>query len=345
METFSNLNNFPILLAPMVGLTHAALRKTIDKFYPHDAQILTPTEMLNSRRIPGQSLGETPQTVLNEHERNLHPQILGNDEKYITATVKKLFDWGAKAIDINMGCPVKKALKHNYGVALMGDIDYAGEVVKMTTKDSPIPVSVKLRAGTQDDQNYLLEFCDQLIKSGASWLCLHPRLAHEKRKGSADWSQIALLKEHSSVPIIGNGDIQCYEDIENMLAQTQCDAVMIGRALTCKPWLITQYAYQNGYKLTQEQLNLIPNGEYEEFMIYCDYLIDFIKNCFLLFSHEDALKRIRFFVRVNHVWINFGHSFVKGVHKLNQEDELINFVQQKKENRSLKINKRTNLRY
>ncbi len=345
MQTFKSLNDFPILLAPMVGLTHAALRKSLDQYYPRTSQVLTPTEMLNSRRIPGQELGQTPQTVLNENERNLHPQILGNDEKHIAPTIHKLHEWGAKAIDINMGCPVNKALKHNYGVALMGDMKYAGEVVNIAKRNSPIPISVKLRAGTQDDRDYLLNFCENLIENGADWLCLHPRLAHEKRKGTADWSQIALLKDRLDVPIIGNGDIQCYEDITEMLSSTNCDAVMIGRALTCKPWLITEYAHKNGYDLTQEQLQLIPRNEYEEYQIYCNFLMDFISNCFDLFIEKEALKRIRFFVRVNHVWLNFGHSFVKGVHKLNDRSELIDFVQMKKENQSIKIGKRTTLRY
>lgn len=345
MYSFTQLNDFPILLAPMVGLSHAALRKTLDKYYPLDSKVLTPTEMLNSRRIPGQVLGQTPQTVLNDFERSLQPQILGNEEKYIRMSVQKLHQWGAKAIDINMGCPVAKALKHNYGVALMGDINYASEVVKFAVKDSPIPVSVKLRAGTQNDEDYLLKFCDALINSGASWLCLHPRLAADKRKGQADWSQIKKLKDTFQVPIIGNGDIQCYQDIIDMKSETNCDAVMIGRALTAKPWLITKYAYENGFPLTPDQYKLIPQNPQDEFHIYCDYLIDFIKNCFLLFEANDALKRIRFFVRVGHVWLNFGHSFVKAVHKYSSEQEMIDFILTKRENTSITLSKRTSLRY
>ncbi len=345
MNNYQQLNDFPINLAPMVGLSHVALRKSLDKYFPKSANILMPTEMLNSRRLPGQVLGETPQTMKFHKERNLHPQILGNDEKFIKKSVEKLVDWGASAIDINMGCPVKKALKHNYGVALMGDINYAAHVVKVTKQSSPIPVSVKLRAGEENDPQKLLEFCEALCDAGADWLTLHPRLASEKRKGQADWSQIKYLKDQLGVPIIGNGDIQTLDDIVGMLEQTHCDAVMIGRALTCKPWIITQYAHRMNYELEQEQIDLIPKSPEEEFSRYCDFLIDFVNNCFLFFEPHEAMKRIRFFIRVGHVWINFGHSLVKLVHKQDKQQEIINELRRLKSNSSFRISYKTELRY
>ncbi len=345
MATFQSLNQFPLNLAPMVGLSHVALRKSLDNYYPKSLSVIMPTEMLNSRRLPGQELGETAQTKTFDEERNLQPQILGNEEKFIAKSIEKLCDWGASAIDINMGCPVKKALKHNYGVSLMGDIKYAGEIVRITKKHSPIPVSVKLRAGEQKDPKYLLEFCETLVENGVDWLTLHPRLASQKRKGNADWNQIKFLTENLKVPIIGNGDIQTTEDIKNMFSQTNCHGVMIGRALTCKPWIITEYAHSNGIKLTKEQVDLIPKNKEEEFSKYCDFLISFIRNCFEYFTEQDALKRIRFFIRVSHVWINFGHSLVKTLHKANTQDEMISDILRIQLNDSMRISERTELRY
>ncbi|UXR65007.1 tRNA-dihydrouridine synthase family protein [Bdellovibrio bacteriovorus] len=138
--------NFPLCLAPMVGLTHVALREVMREYLPSDAYTIWPTEMLNSRRVPGENLETTPETMRSPDENGLVPQILGNEEGPIAESVKRLIEWGAEAIDINMGCPVQKALKHNYGVALMGDPTYAAEVVRMTVKNSTVPVSVKLRA-------------------------------------------------------------------------------------------------------------------------------------------------------------------------------------------------------
>ena len=233
-------------MAPMVGLSHVATRLMVRSYLPKGATTWWPTEMLNSRRLPGQRIGETPETYKGAGEEFLIPQILGNEEKFITPSIQKLEEWGASGIDINMGCPVKKALRHNYGVSLMGDHKYAGEVVRITKKATSLPVSVKIRAGLQKDHQVLLNFVSCLVDNGADWICLHPRTAEQKRKGSADWNQIKLLKEHFQVPIVGNGDIQTKEDALFMLKETDCDSVMIGRALMGRPWLFWQLGEEFG---------------------------------------------------------------------------------------------------
>jgi tRNA-dihydrouridine synthase len=125
---------FPVLLAPMVGITHFAVRKAIQEYLPPGTRSLWPTEMLSSRRLPYQSAGQTIETRFDDVEAGLCPQLLGNEEGAIRDSIAKLKDWGARAIDINMGCPAKKALQHNYGVALMGDPDYAAEITAMAVK-------------------------------------------------------------------------------------------------------------------------------------------------------------------------------------------------------------------
>ena len=114
--------------------------------------------MLNTRRLPGQVFEESPFTIKSERDTTLVPQILGNQEKPISLSVKKLEDYGVKGIDINMGCPVRKALKHNYGVSLMGDPEYARSVVDMTVRHSSVPVSVKLRVGEANEEKKFLDF-------------------------------------------------------------------------------------------------------------------------------------------------------------------------------------------
>jgi tRNA-dihydrouridine synthase len=343
--SFSDLVNYPIVLAPMVGLTHVAMRKSLHKFLPLGAKIIWPTEMLSSRRLPGQDVGQTPETIKWEGDDGLCPQILGNNEEYIRDSIAKLVEWDAKAIDINMGCPVRKALRHNYGVSLMGDINYAGEVVAMAAKNSPLPVSVKIRAGIQKDQDYLLNFTNTLVENGASWLCLHPRLAAEKRKGVADWSQIKFLKDNLHIPIIGNGDIQSEEDILRMLEQTSCDAVMIGRALCAKPWLLSSLASHKGLKLSDEALQLIPRTPRQKAVVYGEYLKDFVNNCFEFFEHKAALKRIRFFIKVGSPWLNFGHRLFKTTSKIEDQNELLKFLDDFFSNESLTQSDRTQLRY
>lgn len=233
--------NFPVCLAPMVGLSHVALRQVLRAYLPEGAVTIWPTEMLNSRRLPSEDLRRVPEAARGIEERELVPQLLANEEKFIAPSVAKLTDWGAEGIDINMGCPVKKALSHNYGVALMGDPEYAAQVVATTVGVSTLPVSVKLRGGNREQQlekDFLLRFVTGLVDAGASWITLHPRTSEQMRRGSANWSQIRDLKERLSIPVIGNGDVQVWQDALRMRQETNCDSVMVGRGLAARPWML-----------------------------------------------------------------------------------------------------------
>ncbi|HVK60465.1 MAG TPA: tRNA-dihydrouridine synthase family protein [Bdellovibrionales bacterium] len=302
--------NFPVCLAPMVGLTHVAFRRMLREYLPKDAVTIWPTEMLNSRRLPKEDLIKTPETMRDASETELVPQILGNEAEPIELSVRRLQDeWGAEGIDINMGCPVKKALSHNYGVALMGDADYAAEVVRMTVKSSRVPVSVKLRAGHQNDIDYLLKFTRGLQDAGASWITLHPRTTEQKRRGSADWSQIRTVRESLSIPVIGNGDVQTVEDVENLQAETGCDMVMVGRALTARPWLYWQLGEKLGFAPPAgREGERAPQGELEEGAEYGRSLLRLLDYCEQHFKEELALRKFRFFVKTGAHWLLFGHD-------------------------------------
>lgn len=302
--------NFPLCLAPMVGLTHVALREVMREYLPLEAFTIWPTEMLNSRRIPNENLEKTPETMRGTQETGLVPQILGNEEGPISESVKRLIEWGAEAIDINMGCPVQKALKHNYGVALMGDPAYAAEVVRMTVKNSPIPVSVKLRAvGSTKDFAELLSFVSGLRNSGASWVCLHPRTAAQKRRGNADWEQIKQLHRAVDFPIIGNGDIQTVEDALMMLQETGCDMAMAGRGLAARPWMLWQLGEELGFAAPAGKEGLkAPRTSEEEGAEYGRCLLKLIQRCQHYFGEDLAMRKVRFYVRTTGVWLPFGNA-------------------------------------
>jgi tRNA-dihydrouridine synthase len=300
--------NFPLCLAPMVGLSHIALRLLVQRYTPDGACTPWPTEMLSTWRLPKEDLGATPET-LRADEFPLVPQILGNEEEPIRESVAKLVDWGAAGIDINMGCPVKKALRHNYGVALMGDADYAAEVVRMTVRHSSVPVSVKLRAGLQKDEDFLLRFVRGLEEAGAAWITLHPRVGEQKRRGAADWSQIGRVREAVGLPVIGNGDVQCAEDVFAMLAGTGCDAVMAGRALAARPWLMWQVGERLGFAapvaFRGQAAPNDPESEGVEYGRACLFLLDALER---YFDFEGGAKRFRFHLRMTSGWLEFGHA-------------------------------------
>lgn len=315
--------NFPVWLAPMVGLSNVALRLLVRHYTPSGARVGWPTEMLSSWRIPKEELGTTLETLKAEGENDLVPQILGNEEGPIAESVRRLIAWGAVGIDINMGCPVQKALKHNYGVALMGDADYAQEVVRMTVKHSSVPVSVKLRAGLQNDKEYLLRFVRGLEEAGAAWITLHPRLGHMKRRGTADWAQIRLAREALTIPVIGNGDVQCVEDVFAMAEISGCDAVMVGRALAARPWLMWQVGERLGFSAPAAFAGLkAPQTPFEEGQEYgraALYLLDLLER---FFDFEAGAKRFRFHLRMTAGWLEFGHHLTASCAKAKTYEEL-----------------------
>ncbi|MBO9668341.1 MAG: tRNA-dihydrouridine synthase family protein, partial [Bdellovibrio sp.] len=286
------------------------------------------TEMLNSRRIPGENLATTPETMRAAFEPGLVPQILGNEEDAITESVKRLVEWGAEAIDINMGCPVQKALKHNYGVALMGDPAYAAEVVRMTVKNSTVPVSVKLRAvGSSKEFDELLNFVSGLRNSGAAWVCLHPRTAAQKRRGSADWEQIRQLHAAVDFPVIGNGDVQTYEDAIAMLKETGCDMAMAGRALAARPWMMWQLGEELGFAAPEgREGQRAPRTPEEEGAEYGRVLLKLIERSRHYFGEDLAMRKVRFYVRTTSVWLAFGNALTGVCAKAQSIDQMIEGV-------------------
>jgi tRNA-dihydrouridine synthase B len=283
----------PVLLAPMVGLTHYAVRQAVADFLPEPTRALWSTEMLNSRRVPSQHPNDSPEVCFADVANGIYPQLLANEEEFIRMAVPRLERWGARAIDINMGCPVNKALRHNYGVALMGDPVYAREVVAMTVRAATVPVSVKLRAGQEKhDDAYLFSFVDGLFESGASWITLHPRTAEQKRRGSADWTLIRDLKRrHPERRIIGNGDVQTHEDIVRNFEISGCDRIMVGRALMVKPWLIRNEPEPDPY----------TQGEW-----YGQFLKKNLQYSREQYEESAGLRRIRFLVRQGKPWVEYG---------------------------------------
>lgn len=308
--TFGNGKHvdFPVVFAPMAGLSHVAFRQVVRSYLPAGVSALLFTEMLSTRLLPDEDIGHTPQTQVAPGEEDLIPQLLGNDERLIAQSLEKLKAIRPAGIDINMGCPVSKVLKHNWGVALMGDIGYAEKVVRQTRRLTALPLSVKMRTGLTDDPEYLVDFARMLQEAGADWITLHPRIQAHHRKGRANWSYIARVREAVRIPVVGNGDVQESEDVLRMQAATGCDGVMVARASTARPWIFWQVGESLGLPPpVGREGERAPQTPTEEGREYCRALQHFCDELEQWFLPEQQLPRLRLFLAWGHKWLFFGH--------------------------------------
>lgn len=324
--------DFPFLIAPMVGISHLAFRELIRSYIPKNLEALRYTEMLSSRRIPNEKLDTTNELKTSHNETFYIPQILGNEEKFIKPSIEKLSQKNPWGFDINMGCPVSHTLKHNWGVRLMGDKKYAGDIVKIVKNATEKPVSVKLRGGISEEENfdYLLGFTEELQKSGADFITIHARTRAQKHSGAANWDLVARIRERLDIPVIANGDIQTAEDALHIIHNLNADGAMIARAATARPWILWQISEMLGNSETPSGFEgrkapRTPSEEGKEYLVACLKLLVIFKEYFQ--DEEYILEKFRFFAATGARWFQFGHHFWRLSMRSRTVDELEGYIE------------------
>ena len=226
-----------IVLAPMAGVTDSVFRRLLLSL---GGLGLVTTEMTNAASVSPKALKRHRLLEFLPEERPLAMQLSGNDAETVAEAAKQVEALGADIIDINCGCPSPKVTGGGHGSALLRDLPKLGRVVEAVHRAVSIPVTLKFRAGWDEDSLNYEETARVAEAAGASVLALHPRTKIQGYAGSADWARIAAAKRAVKIPVIGSGDIKSAHDALHRLRESGADGVMIGRGAMANPWIFRQ---------------------------------------------------------------------------------------------------------
>ena len=225
------------VLAPMAGVTDTVFRRFIKNLGGCGlimTEFTSADGLLRDQRVRGRYLH------FYEDEHPISAQLFGSSPAVLAEAARLVEDVGFDLVDLNLGCPAKKVVKCNGGSGLLRDLPLIQQIFEAVRAAVKIPFTVKFRAGWSDDEIVCVELARMAESCGLGAVALHARTREQGYSGNARWEWIASVKQAVKIPVIGNGDIRSPEDACAMVAQTGCDAVMIGRMAPANPWIFRQ---------------------------------------------------------------------------------------------------------
>ncbi|MEW6517719.1 MAG: tRNA dihydrouridine synthase DusB [candidate division FCPU426 bacterium] len=235
------------ILAPLAGIGNLPFRLMCRRF----GAALVCTEMVSCHGLVRRQPQTLKMLATDPREKPVSFQLFGADPEVMAEASLRLADAGADVVDLNFGCPVPKVVRHRGGSALLKEPELLEAVVAACVKKSPRPVTVKIRAGWDENQVNATEIAKRVEAAGAAALTVHARTRSQKFEGRARWEIIADVVRTVRLPVIGNGDVTTGAEARRMLDETGCAAVMVGRGALGRPWV---FAHINHFLATGETL-------------------------------------------------------------------------------------------
>lgn len=228
----------PCVLAPMAGVTDLPFRLLCRE----QGVGLLSMEMVSAKAISFHNRNTQALMEIAPGENPISLQLFGSDADIISEMAKEIEERPFDILDINMGCPVPKVVNNGEGSALMKEPKRVEEIVTKTVKAIQKPVTVKIRKGFDEGHVNAVEIARIIEASGAAAIAVHGRTREQYYSGQADWDIIRQVKEAVSIPVIGNGDVTSAVRAKQLMEETGCDGVMVGRAARGNPWIFREIA-------------------------------------------------------------------------------------------------------
>ena len=258
----------PVALAPMAGISDLPYRVICRKF----GCGLTVSEMVSAKGLLYKNEKTFAMLQIDEAERPTAIQLFGSVPEELAEAARIVEAQGADIIDFNMGCPVPKVVNNGEGSALMKVPELAGKILEAMVRAVRVPVTVKFRAGWDEEHRNAVEIAKIAEASGVAAVAVHGRTRNQFYMGKADWEIIRRVKETVRIPVFGNGDVFTAVDGLRMFKETNCDGLMLARGAYGNPWLFTQLRAA----LAGKDIPAVTAGEkLQQIILHATALVDF----------------------------------------------------------------------